>query len=144
MAVQNARRTRVVIDTSVLIDLIKSGKLIQFAEKYDGCITSVTLYEYLRGELYLGRNISEIKNFLEKIFDILYMDNDAIRKACELWLSLAKKGKLISEPDIWISAIYITKNLPLVTTNIRHFKRLKEYGLKILSVKFQTENNSIP
>jgi len=55
-----------------------------------------------------------------------------------------KKGKLISEPDIWISAIYITKNLPLVTTNIRHFKRLKEYGLKILSVKFQTENNSIP
>ncbi|MCD6163993.1 MAG: hypothetical protein J7J30_00945 [Candidatus Odinarchaeota archaeon] len=93
MAVQNARRTRVVIDTSVLIDLIKSGKLIQFAEKYDGCITSVTLYEYLRGELYLGRNISEIKNFLEKIFDILYMDNDAIRKACELWLSLAKKRK---------------------------------------------------
>jgi len=107
LAVQNARRTRVVIDTSVLIDLIKSGKLIQFAEKYDGCITSVTLYEYLRGELYLGRNISEIKNFLEKIFDILYkiknflekifdilyMDNDAIRKACELWLSLAKKRK---------------------------------------------------
>jgi len=135
LEVQNARRTRVVIDTNILIDLVKSGKLVQFAEKYNGYITCVTLYEYLRGELYLGRNIDEIKSFLEEIFDILYMDNNAIRKACEIWLSLAKKGELISEPDIWISAICITKNFPLITANVEHFKRLRENGLKILTLQ---------
>ena len=84
---------------------------------------------------YIGRDINKAKEYLEKILNIIYLDNTIILKACEIWSKLAKNGELIPEPDIIIGAACIVNNLPLLTLDIDDFKRLEKYGLKLEKTK---------
>jgi len=123
-------KKEIVVDTSYLIMLLKEKKLDTLVRKYAPYMLDLTLYEYLRGIYYLGRNAKKAKEYLEKIFNIIHLNNEIILKACEIWNNLAKKGSLISELDIIIGAACIVNEIPLVTLD-RDFKRLKEYGLEI-------------
>lgn len=122
----------IVIDTNVLIDLVTEETLEDFVGSYTPYLTNLTLYEYLRGELYIGHKIQARKQTLEEIFTILQVDNKALRKACQLWVDLARQGKLIPEPDIWIGALCMTKDLPFLTEDTKHFQRLEEKGLQLI------------
>jgi len=128
-------KKEVIVDTSYLIYLLKEQKLDKLVKEYIPHIVDLTLYEYLRGEYYMGRDAQKAKNYIEKIFNIIKLDNHTIIKACEIWTKLARKGELIPEIDILIASACITNNMPLLTLDIDDFKRLEKYGLKLEKTK---------
>ncbi|MHA1590305.1 MAG: PIN domain-containing protein [Candidatus Njordarchaeales archaeon] len=124
-------KKEVIVDTSYLIWLLKQQRIDALVREYIPYLVDISLYEYLRGEYYIGRDINKAKKYLEKIFNIIHLDNKIILKACEIWGKLAKEGKLIPEPDIIIGAACIINNLPLLTLDKENFKRLEKYGLRL-------------
>ncbi len=125
----------IILDTDVLIYFIKKKLLSAIVSKINCFLTFVSLYEYLRGSLYIGKDLDNVKKELEESLIIIFPDNNDIKKLCELWVELRRKGMLINDRDLMIGAIAISKDLPLVTKNLKHFVRLKEYGLKLLDLE---------
>ena len=128
MEVQGARR--VILDTDVLIKLIKEKRLSQIFEYIEPHISFITLYEYLRGLKYLNKNLEKEKEKIEESLTILWIINDILIKMGEIWFKLRKKGITIDERNLLIGTTAIAYNLPLWTLNKRHFARLEKYGLK--------------
>nr|MDO8045515.1 type II toxin-antitoxin system VapC family toxin [Candidatus Baldrarchaeota archaeon] len=128
MEVQGARR--VILDTDVLIKLIKEKRLSQIFEYIEPHISFITLYEYLRGLKYLNKNLEKEKEKIEESLTILWINNEILIKMSEIWFKLRKKGTTIDERDLLIGTTAIAYNLPLWTLNKRHFARLEKYGLK--------------
>jgi len=125
---------KIVIDTDVLIALVKARKLEDFLIRYEPYITIITLYEYVRGEVAIGIEVDESKKSLEEAFNVLLLDNDAIKVASVIWSKLKSKGLLIDDRDLLIGAICISNNLPLWTLNKEHFERLTDFGLKMRDI----------
>ena len=123
-----------VLDTDVLIELVKHRKLVDFVRMYRAYITVITEYEYFRGEVRSGVDPKLSKSSLEGTFDILYFDNRSVEIAGKLWATLSEKGQLIDERDLIIGSICIANNLPLWTRNKKHYMRLKEFGLKLVDI----------
>jgi len=129
METQEARG--VILDTDVLIELIKEKRLSQIIEFIDPHISFITLYEYLRGLKYLNKGLKKEKEKIEESLTILWINNEILIKMSEIWFKLRKKGATIDERDLLIGTTAITYNLPLWTLNKKHFARLEEYGLKL-------------
>ena len=125
---------KIVIDTDVLIALVKARKLEDFLIRYEPYITIITLYEYVRGEVAIGIEVDESKKSLEEAFNVLLLDNDAIKVASVIWSKLKSKGLLIDDRDLLVGAICISNNLPLWTLNKEHFERLTDFGLKMRDI----------
>jgi len=49
---------------------------------------------------------------------------------CELWVVMAKKGKPVDYPDLWIAAHALMRPAPLLTRNPRRFQNIP--GLEVL------------
>ncbi len=62
------------------------------------------------------------------------MDNDIIIKYVEIYQKLKRKGDILSDSDLLIASTSIAKNLPLLTKNVKHFKRLIKFGLKLFKL----------
>jgi len=107
---------------------------LELSAKYNLYITTITLYELIRGDVLAGFNAEDSKEDYEKIFMVLHFDNEAIIKASEIYATLKKEGRLIDERDLMIGAICISNNLPLATLNKKHFERLKKFGLRIVDI----------
>jgi len=114
----------VLIDTDVLIDYVKRGRQLPDAVWY---LTEITLYEFIRG----SSEPKRAKELLEKEFIILFHDNEIIEKAAAIWRALRSQGALVDDRDLLIAAAAISKSLPLLTGNVKHFARLKSFGLKL-------------
>ena len=71
------------------------------------------------------------KSLLEEAFVVIFHDNEVLTKAGEIWIELKKSGELIDDRDVLIASVAITKNIPLLTRNVKHFKRLERFGLKL-------------
>lgn len=112
----------VLIDTDVLIDYVRG-----FAELPKGpvYITEITLFEFTRG----SKDVRRAKELLEEGFKVIFHDNEVILKASELWKVLKESGEMVDDRDLLIAAAGISKNLPLMTRNLRHFKRFEKFGL---------------
>ncbi len=84
------------------------------------------------GELYYGasfstqveKNYADIKKVLKQ-YPILTLDGETTSIYGSIKSNLRKKGKPIPENDIWIAAIAIQNDLPLVTRDA-HFKEIEE------------------
>ena len=122
------------LDTSFLILLLKEKKLSTFVRNYNGFLPDIVLFEYLRGEAYLDRDITREKSYLEDIFVIVILNNDIIIRASELWAKLIKKGVRIPEPDVLIAAYALEMDMPLITLD-EDFQRLIPYGLKLADLE---------
>jgi predicted nucleic acid-binding protein len=102
------------LDTDVLIEIIKQNKI---EELKDSCISIITLLEYLRGiKNEEDRKIA--KENIEKIARIVGLENKSILIYSKIYEKLKGKGKLISDADLLQASIAI--------------ERLKEFNLKIL------------
>lgn len=112
------------IDTDVLIEYVKGNCELSYAQVF---ISEITLYEFIRGT----KNVEKAKEILEDAFVVVFHDNEIIRKASEIWVSLKKRGMLIDDRDILIASTAIAKGLPLMTGNRRHFERLVDFGLNL-------------
>jgi len=124
---------KVCIDTDVLIELSKRTLLKYIKPHMNLYLSIISVYEYLRGLAVLGRDVVYAERILKTLFTIIPLTEKTIIKAAEIYASLYRRGVLIPDPDILIAASCIIEEIPLSTFNIRHFKRLEEYGLEIVN-----------
>ncbi len=123
---------KVCIDTDVLIELGRQKLIRRVCREQNIYLTVITMYEYLRGLAYLGRDVGRAKREIERRFNILYLDNRALVEASNLYSKLRSRGEAIPDPDLLIAAICISHNMQLATNNVEHYEKLKPYGLEII------------
>lgn len=110
------------VDTDILIEYFKKKEI----EKLSGnAISIITLIEFLRG----AKDPKTVKEILEDLFFVFNIDNEIIVKYTEIYRDLKTKGIAIDDADLIIASTSITKSVPLITRNLRHFERLRIYGL---------------
>ena len=115
------------LDTDVLIEILKENRV---EELKDSCLSVITLIEFLRGI----KNEKErriVKENLEKMVKIVGIENKAILVYSKIYRELKKEGKLLSDADLLQASLAIANDLRLVTKNIKHFKRLEKFGLRL-------------
>jgi len=111
------------IDTDVLIEMLRRG------ERIDGFISVITLLEFLRGVPEGEREI--VKDLLVRSFPVIRLDNDVVEEYCRLYRDLRERGELLRDADLLIGATALARGLELVTLNVKRFKRLERYGLRV-------------
>lgn len=72
------------------------------------------------------KRLQNFKEFLN-LTEVLYLDQEILDKAGEIYSTLKNEGKLIGEFDVLIGATAIVHDLTLVTNNERHYESIKEY-----------------
>ncbi|MEW6459390.1 MAG: type II toxin-antitoxin system VapC family toxin, partial [Bacillota bacterium] len=53
-------------------------------------------------------------------------DREAAEKAADLERNLRASGQTIGTRDVFIAGICLVRNLPLVTGNVEHFRRIPD------------------
>jgi len=126
---------KVVVDTSVVVEILEKGDrdLLYKVAARDAYISYVTLYEYLWGFCYIGRDYLREKEVLEKIFRVVYPTQEIVLRAIEMDVDLAKRGEKVPQADIIIAATAIALGAPLFTKDPRHFPKLERYGLRVMT-----------
>lgn len=94
--------------------------------------TAITLGELLygaarRGSPSLTRRVREL---LESALSIVPFDRRAAEVYGELRAALEREGRRLAEPDLRIAAIARSRELTLVTGNVRHFERVPELAVE--------------
>jgi predicted nucleic acid-binding protein len=112
----------IVVDTDVLIELMKGAEDIP---EEPLAITTITLYEFLRG----ARDVDTAASILTENFVVLTETPESIKLSARIWQDLKKEGAIVPDADIIIAGIAIANRLPLWTSNRKHFERFRRYGL---------------
>lgn len=122
----------VVLDTDILIGFLRDdreavGKITKLIEQH------VILYttSINTAELYFGAFLSEntetnlkVVEKLIKTLNVIPFELTHSKFYGEIRANLQKKGELINELDIFIAAIAVEKDIPIITRNAKHFKRI--------------------
>jgi tRNA(fMet)-specific endonuclease VapC len=129
----------VCLDTDVLIDYLRkpSGEMkrimeLVFEKTLNARITTVNSFE-----LWLGAFLSSKEtlpactdDFLSR-FEIVDFDYGSSVEVGRVSADLKKRGDPIEIRDLFVGCICKVNNMPLVTRNLKHYKRIN--GLKIFS-----------
>ena len=124
---------KIMIDTNILIRLLEKEPLSRLEElslKFDFYISTVVAFEFLVGVYRTGK--MRLKRILEENFMIVPITYEITEKAAEIEAELMRVGKIMEPRDILIGATAIVLGIPLWTENLKDFKPLEKYGLKIL------------
>ena len=122
----------ILVDTSIIIDFLRKKNkqhtmLWKIKERDFNCfISSITVFE-----LYAGAVTPRHKKDLEKILkwlEIVSLTREIAEQSAEIYKRLKRENKLIEFRDIFIGATCIVLNIPLITFNEEHFKRIE--GIK--------------
>lgn len=126
-----------IADTTVLIDVWRFRKkrpqiqdLIEKAGDHSLAVPWIVQAEFTRGALHQGISRDEISRFLAG-FLLVTLEKSIIDSYCDLWVVMAKRGKPVDYPDLWIAAYAITRESPLLTRNPKHFQDIP--GLEVLA-----------
>ena len=128
--------TGIVVDTDIIIDYLKkrnpgAASLKEAYLKYRIHITSITVYELLYGVQKSGKENFIIR--LLKYVTVVPFDDAAAKKAAAIHYNLRSKGMDIGVKDSFIAGICESHNMPLLTRNINHFKRIP--SIKLIVIK---------
>jgi len=122
----------VLLDTDILIGLLRNNKeavskISKFLAKHVILFTT----SINTAELYFGAHLSEKSQEnleavekLTKTINIIPFELNHSKIYGEIRSDLQKKGEIINELDIFIATIAIEKDLPIITRNTKHFKRI--------------------
>jgi len=122
-----------VADTGIFIEHLRakdklSTTLYKMSENTDIYISAVTVYELYMGATNKDKE-KDVMNITEN-FTVLPFTDTVAQKAAELYHKLRLSNQMIEFRDIFIAATCLVHELPIVTLNKKHFKRID--GLKIL------------
>ena len=95
------------------------------------CTTAITLGEILYGAARVGRS-ALLEQFRERVtsaHSVLPFDRLAAETYGPLRAELERIGRRLDGPDLRIASIALSRDLTLVTGNVRHFERVP--GLRI-------------
>jgi tRNA(fMet)-specific endonuclease VapC len=124
-------------DTDVLSALIRRDPPLALVRRVaalpaaEQCTTAVTLGELLygaakRGSERLARRVEEL---IISAGLVVPFDEPASRVYGPLRADLEAEGRRLAEPDLRIASIALSRDLTLVTGNLRHFSRVP--GLRV-------------
>ncbi len=122
---------RLSFDTSFLIDLEREkwsgrrGRAFRFLEEHFDAIMLVSAVTV--GEFAEGFNEGNKQHFDRTLAALEILDVDAETGLLYGQNSrrLRRAGRLIGTNDLWIGCAALRHRLPLVTRNVRHFKRIE-------------------
>jgi len=125
-----------VLDTSAVIEFFEGNSNVVNLLKAE---TIVKIPATVLGELYLGiyrssnpeKHSIQVNQFIASC-DIVLIDLETAKVYATIKNKLFKKGKPIPENDIWIAAVAIRYELPLVAFD-KHFLEIE--GLKLEELK---------
>lgn len=131
--------TRTVIDTDVLIGLLRNvkkvvGFLAEIEEK--GSLLSTTVINAF--ELYYGahkskereQNLLATRKLLNQLI-LLPLEPASAEAAGRIYAELETKGQPIGLRDALIGAIALTKGFAIITRNVEHFQKIT--GLTVIT-----------
>lgn len=125
------------LDTNICIYIIKEKpkKVInkfQTLDIGDICISSITLAELEYGvekSHYTERNRLALAGFLSSI-EVLSFSEKAAAEYGKIRANLERQGNIIGAYDLMIGAHALSKNITLVTNNMKEFKRIPNLSLE--------------
>lgn len=123
-----------VADTGVFIEHLRakdklSTTLYKLADGVEIYLSSVTLYELHMGAT-TPEKVKDVETITESFITLPFTDQVA-QKAAEIYHLLRRRNQMIEFRDIFIAATCLVHDLPILTLNKKHFKRID--SLKILS-----------
>lgn len=125
---------RICLDTAVLIAYLKGrepgASAVEYAVRDYACyVTAITVYELLFGVARARKRIGE--DALLGLMAILPFDEAAARRAAKLHDALIRRNEDVGVKDVLIAAICLERDIPLLTSNERHFQRVT--GLTVIT-----------
>jgi len=125
------------LDTNICIYCIKNKpesvvKQLNLKRKYDIYISSITLAELEFGvekSKYRERNRIALIEFFS-IFKLLPFDDKDAQEYGKIKAKLSRHGNIIGHLDILIGSQAKSKNLILVTNNVKEFERIDELTIE--------------
>ena len=119
------------LDSSAVIDVLREEKITNqnmskaLDEGNDLSLCPIVYYEVVRG-FKIAHATKKFENFLElcKSWEVLPFDMKVAQKSVEIYEEL-HKGQQIEDNDIFIAATAIINDCILVTSNTRHFQRVR-------------------
>jgi tRNA(fMet)-specific endonuclease VapC len=119
-----------VLDTNVIIEIARNEELLDKVLKLDNTfyITSITRFELLVG---LPRKEELI--WLDSLLELPF-DRKSAEVAAYLHKKLREKGTPMGLRDLFIGAVSLANDLPLITLD-GDFELLREFGLDVRFLK---------
>ena len=125
------------LDTDVLCAVIKPSPPLHLIRRLartpptEQCTTAITLGELLYGVMRRGSPelAVRVRDLIASAGPILPFDEAAAQRYGPLRTSLERDGRGLAEPDLRIAAIALSREVILVTGNLRHFARVP--GLEV-------------
>lgn len=98
----------------------------------DQCTTSVTIGEILYGAARHGRHdlVDRIRAVAAAAHSVLPFDEAAAEIYGSLRAGLESAGQRLDDPDLYIASIALSRDLTLVTGNVRHFSRVPDLRIE--------------
>jgi tRNA(fMet)-specific endonuclease VapC len=123
------------IDTDIIIYSIKGNSVVQKRflqhEHIPKAISVITYGELLFGakkSKNVEKNLAVVYR-IKELFPLIVIDKAVIETFSDIKAALQKAGSPVDDMDLLIAAAALTMNYTLVTSNERHFRKIK--GLKI-------------
>ena len=127
------RRLQTIVDTSALIAYLRKeppGEMVfTLLEEESVIVPAVCIFELLAG-VRLEKHIQQRQELLD-LTEIADMDRKISEYAAELFTELRSKGITIDNEDLIVAATSIILDMPLLTSNNKHFKHIRD--LKMVS-----------
>jgi tRNA(fMet)-specific endonuclease VapC len=117
-----------VVDTGVFIEYLRASNksktsLINLPDNSEIYISSVSLYELYMGAI-SPEKWRDVQTLTEDI-PVLSFTKIVSEKAGGIYHELRKQNQLIEFRDIFIAATALVHDMPVLTRNKKHFKRIK-------------------
>ncbi len=128
----------VCIDTDVLIDFLRGKKetvekIRKLEEEFDLATTTINIFELYFGAYKTNkeRNVKAVNDLVERI-EVFGLSKKSAEIAGRMMAVLERKGLEIGIRDTMVAGIAIENDVGLLTRNLKHYKRLEEFGLRLL------------
>lgn len=130
------KRTKAILDSCVLVDILRGNKHDLTKKTADINITECGIADLTRFELLNGAYLSKEKEKNIKLVTELCKQFKEWNSASGFDLAAKEKarlkneGLLIPDIDLFIGCMCSANNIPLITGNIKHMERIS--GIKII------------
>lgn len=130
------------LDTSIIIEILRKNEKTRvfLASNKDNIIITSTLcaMEIFTGIYKCNRekrnaHLEEARILFESFYDVISFNSSHAQIAGEIKADLSKSGEFIGDMDILIASTALANQAIMVTSNPKHFSRIK--NLKILSLE---------
>lgn len=123
----------ILIDTSILIES-EHGRLdihshVAAQKDDDIFISVITVSELLHGvhraqdPIIKNKRLAITEAVIEQ-FSVLEIDLPTARAHSQIWAQLESVGQIVGPHDLWLAATCLSRDLKIVTANVREFARV--------------------